>query len=662
MKKSLLYLFMLVCSVTLFTGCSDDDDNGGGNLAMALQSSVVGTYEGDLRVVLPALQLDNTQERKIFVKADGQENVQLVLRDFSIEVAGSPVTVGDIDVSGIVLSGDADNVQLEEKKVTISHPDLGELPVTVSGNVASGKANLSIQVVWNDLDIDVTFAGDRISTEVDDSDYAKELVGWYAQESITATGAPEDLEMQWPGSLGIEFTYAGYNKINVKEFYVSFPTGNERMSVENVAVEKETDGTITIAEVKKTIESYSIRGEELSLVFSGFVKDGKPTLNISLKSSQYDITYVYVGEPKKLTGAAVESFTITGDVVKVQPEMDNERNVVFFVKKGTTAEQLKLVPAFTVSEGAKVMYNDAEYVAGTPVDFSVEQTFEVVSQKGDNLSYTVTYREWTEPFAMNFDEWEQQNKATEENMKYYGPVGGWSSSNGGVEYLKTMGGFLAMMNDGVNPYSKDKPYAVVETDDSKSGSAARLESLDTKGVGSIYGFPAVPKVTSGSVFNGFFKVETDNTLRSTRFGDPCDKEPKSFTGSYKYTSGEVYYEALYPGDPQKANEVKEVDKKDMPAMNAVLYEAETYAFDYLDGTNLLTSDKIAAIASVEYDEAAEAGNYIDFNVSFEWKEGKSWDASKKYKLAIVCSSSKDGDKFSGAPGSVLYVDDLNVSF
>ena len=51
MKKSLLYLFMLICSVSLFTGCSDDDDNGGGDLAMALQSSVVGTYEGDLRVV-----------------------------------------------------------------------------------------------------------------------------------------------------------------------------------------------------------------------------------------------------------------------------------------------------------------------------------------------------------------------------------------------------------------------------------------------------------------------------------------------------------------------------------------------------------------------------------------------------------------------------------
>ena len=89
-------------------------------------------------------------------------------------------------------------------------------------------------------------------------------------------------------------------------------------------------------------------------------------------------------------------------------------------------------------------------------------------------------------------------------------------------------------------------------------------------------------------------------------------------------------------------------------MNAVLYEVDTYAFDILDGTNLLTSDKIVAIASVDGKEQAE---YTDFSVDFKFK-----DPAKKYKLAVVCSSSKDGDKFSGAPGSVLYVDDLEVTF
>jgi hypothetical protein len=49
-------------------------------------------------------------------------------------------------------------------------------------------------------------------------------------------------------------------------------------------------------------------------------------------------------------------------------------------------------------------------------------------------------------------------------------------------------------------------------------------------------------------------------------------------------------------------------------------------------------------------------------VDFKFKDGKNFDPAKKYKLAVVCSSSKDGDKFSGAPGSVLYVDDLEVTF
>lgn len=126
---------------------------------------------------------------------------------------------------------------------------------------------------------------------------------------------------------------------------------------------------------------------------------------------------------------------------------------------------------------------------------------------------------------------------------------------------------------------------------------------------------------------------------------------------YKFTAGETYYTCP---DPSKAHIFEKDDtKKDLPAMNAVLYEVNNYAFDFLDGTNLLTSDKIVAIASVDGKEQTE---YTNFDVKFTFKEGKSFDTTKKYKLAIVCSSSKDGDKFSGAPGSVLYVDDLEVTF
>lgn len=667
MKKNLFYyLFAVLCTVALFTACSDDDGPGddGGDIKKVLMENAIGTYSGNLTVTLEGLPSFDPITQKIFVEQESADKVKLSLRNFSITVAGAPVPVGDIEIGGILLEGDANNVVLQATSTTMQHKDLGQLDITLSsGNVVNGKASLKIDVVQVALKLNilVNFEGNRISTEVDKTDYAKELTGWYAQKSLEANGQPDGFELAFPGSFGAEFSYAEYNKINLNEFWISFPSdksssGSQKLEIKDLVVEKAADGSITIVEVKQTISDRYELDKEILVVFSGSAKDGNITLNISLKSDKYDISYVFVGQ-KTLTGNKIESLTFGSDVVKVQPEM-NDKEIVFFVNKGTTTEQLKaLVPVFTISEGAKVKYGDAEYIAGTPIDFSIVQKFSVVSQKGIAKEYTITCKEWSTPsFETNLDEWEQQNTSTKENLKFYGPVGGWASSNGGVEYIKNVGFILG------NPYPAEKPYAVLETDDAKSGSAASLTTLDTKGVASIMeGFPAVPKVTSGSLYNGFFKVEADNTLKSTRFGDPCDKEPKSFTGSYKYTPGETYYKAKHPGDTQKANEVEVADIKDTPALNAVLYEVNAYAFEYLDGTNLLTSKKIVAIASVKYDEAAEAG-YIDFNVPFEYKDNKSFDATKKYKLAIVCSSSKDGDSFSGAPGSTLLVDDLKIVF
>lgn len=669
MKKNLFYcLLAVLCTVTLFTSCKDDDGPGNeGDIKKVMMENVLGTYSGELKVSLEGGINLQPVTQKIFVEQDGSDKVKLSLRNFSISVGGAPVSVGNIEVNGIALEGDANNVVLQETSTTMQHAKLGKLDITVSGNVVNGKANLRIDVVQVALPLNilVTFEGNRISTEVDATDYAKEVEGWYAQESITATGQPDGFELSFPGSFGIEFDYVEYNKININKFWISFPSDSQaspsqQIEVKDVAVEKAADGSITIAEVSQTIDDRYQKDKKIAVVCSGIAKDGKITLNISMKSDKYDVSYVYVGK-KTLTGNNIESMTIGGNVIKVQPEI-KDKEVVFFVNKGTTTDQLKnLVPVFSISDGATLKYDNKEYVTGTAIDFSVEQKFEVVSQKGASKFYTVNYKEWTESFATNLDEWELQNSNKAENMKFYGPVGGWSSSNGGVEYIKTMGPLLAAMGGGDNPYPASEPYPVLETNDAKLGSAASLTTLDTKGVPSILGYPAVPKVTSGSLFNGSFIVNTENTLASTRFGAPCDREPKTFTGSYKYTPGTIYYQAKFPGDTQKANEVEVVDKKDTPAINAVLYEVDTYAFEYLDGTNLLTSDKIAAIASVEYNEDAERG-YIDFNVSFKYKNNKAFDTTKKYKLAIVCSSSKDGDTFSGAPGSKLLVDDLEINF
>ena len=54
MKKRLFYLFALICSVSLFTACSDDDNEGpsGNPITEAIDSQIVGNYNGKLTVLM----------------------------------------------------------------------------------------------------------------------------------------------------------------------------------------------------------------------------------------------------------------------------------------------------------------------------------------------------------------------------------------------------------------------------------------------------------------------------------------------------------------------------------------------------------------------------------------------------------------------------------
>lgn len=646
MKKNLFYyLFAVLCTVTLFASCSSNEEPGTpGGGSSTLVENVVGTYQGDLSVSIAGTD-PILQEAKIFMEQSGEDMVKLSLRNFSIVIGDAPVSVGDIVVEGIALEGEASNVILKKTSITMQHPTLQQLDITVSGKVANGLAQLRIDVlqVALNLNIAVTFDGERVSTEVDHTDYGKLAAAWYARTNLTVEGLPTDFELTWPSG-GIEFTYVGFNKIAIPSFYLSFPPSEIPVEVAEVTVDVDAEGAIVLSEVKQQVGNDQ-KGYA-DMVMSGTIKENTLTLNIALKSETTEATYVYTGS-KQLTGNEMTSVSVTGESVMVAPEIGAEINdydygtytpVVFFVKPGTT--DLNFAPEFTVSEGATMTIGDKEYVKGTKLDFSEVQVIKVVSQKGTSRTYRMEAREWidySDTFIQNFDgEWVDVQGIS--GGAYKEPTKGWATSNGGVDYLKAFG-----------LYTGD--FVVT-----KEENAARITTIDTKGVN--MGVLSVPKVTSGTVFNGVFKVNAIETLKSTQFGYPCTEEPKSFGGKYKYTPGEVYYLCA---DPSKAHAAEaDPSKTDAPAINAVLYEVNAYAFDYLDGTNLLTSENIVAIASVK--DAGIQDAYTDFSVEFEWKNGKSWDATKKYKLAIVCSSSKDGDKFSGAPGSVLYIDDLKVSF
>jgi len=645
MKKNLLYVLMLVCTITLFASCNDDDDNGKGE-ETPLAQLIVGTYSGQLEVSVDETDLEPSQQY-IYVK-DAGNVVSVELKDFSVQLEADkdPINVEDITFSNVPVEKVEGVVQLKETKVTINDATLGELQATLVGTEVSGKMDLNITVYASALkkNIKAIYSGDKINS--DPKDFAGEIASWYAREDLKLTGIEIDPDLMQSSVKGISIVRAGYNKIGIESavFYFVGDKG-KYLEIKSMDIQKTQNG-IELLEAT-AVSKYD---KKVSFVVSGTIVDNKLTLNVTMSDGTDTAEYVFTGSYKR-TDAVIEKMTINSDVLILQPEISavssNKANIAIYKKAGVSNEQLSLVPEFEVSSGATLYYNNEPYVKGTAIDFSVEQKFKVTAESGQtSVTYTVNVTELIQDFAFktNFDgEWEQK---TSMGIAFEEPGAGWATSNEGVAYIKGMF---------PNLYDPEKTNAVIVSDDSKAGKAARLESLDTTGF--FAWITSVPKVTSGSVFSGTFVVDPINTLKSTRFGYPCMKQPVSFKGSYKFTAGKTYYTCP---DPSKAH-IFEVDatKTDLPAMNAVLYEVDTYAFDVLDGTNLFTSDKVVAIASVDGKEQAE---YTDFSVDFKFKDGKSFDSAKKYKLVVVCSSSKDGDKFSGAPGSVLYVDNLEVTF
>lgn len=651
MKRNLFYLFVFALSCTFLSSCSDDDESVNSKNLIA---EISGTYLGDLAVTLDGLPLGQSTQQ-IYVTEDGESTVKLELKDFVITIQDASLPVGNIVVPGIDLAGDQSKVELKETNVVINHPDLQELQVKVIGSVTGENADLHI-VVWAkelNQNIDVTFNGKKTSEEVKDN--AMEMAAWYARKDLTITGV--DIEAKDPTD-GIEVTYVGFNKIGIKSFslscYANDKAVTRSINIASANLLVGADG-VSIEPVKQILTHKTYGDAELDL--TGKFVNGVLTLNMTVTQESTKVVYVYTGE-KKMTGATLDKMTVDGQIVAIQPEIGEQEDgfdikkadVIFFVNSDVTSDQLKaLVPQFEFSAGATITLNGSEYTKGSPVDFTTTQLLNVKSESGRLTNNYNLVAQKMNDFKSNFDTWETKNKNLEEFNQYEEPANGWGTSNEGVKWIK------------IYPelYGPKAPYAVIHSDDAKSGKAARLETLNTTGQAGfgVY-MPAIPVVTSGSAFTGTFKVNISNTLKSTLFGYPCLKQPVSFKGSYKYTAGKVYYYCAQPTD--KANEVvPDKDKKDLPALNAVLYEVNSYAFDFLDGTNLLTSDKIVAIASVD---GKEQSSYADFDVKFSFKSGKTFDSTKKYKLAIVCSSSKDGDKFSGAPGSVLFVDNVEVTF
>ena len=139
MKKNLLYLLALVCSLTFFAACSSDDDDSDNKNnenppeeeAVITAPDVIGTYWGNLDIsMIPdgsdqEIVIGDGIEKFITLSQVSNTEVKIELKDFELFINQQILKFGDIVI---------DKCEVKKGKVCLHLPDsktlrLREMPL-----------------------------------------------------------------------------------------------------------------------------------------------------------------------------------------------------------------------------------------------------------------------------------------------------------------------------------------------------------------------------------------------------------------------------------------------------------------------------------------------------------------------------------------------------
>lgn len=482
----------------------------------------------------------------------------------------------------------------------------------------------------------------------DDSDYTQvieqEIAGDY-KGTLDVFVDGDKLQGGIPKKVTVEKNGPTAINLSLKDFTLIIPVGD--VMLHNCQLKEEKNGYSFVG-----TDKLAVSGLDCTIGIKGTVQGKQLMVNLdidaTLNTIKQQVTVTFNGE--KLSGgekteAKMVSFDIDSEMITEAPQIDQTAGTITF-KVNEAAESLMFAPIIEVSEGATVTP-----ASGVKQDFSGDVTYTVVSEDfGTVKTYVAKIIGKQMVTKYDFEEWKTMENGNDSKNNYELPAApGWCGADAALSLIRI--------------FDIETGNSLMSTEEAHSGDkAAKVVTLDTKGKPGFLSFPSIPKITSGSLFLGTFEIDAKNTLRSTRFGVEYNSKPLAVKGFYKYIPGEEYYVCA---DPKKSNvAVLDDTKTDECALSAVLYEVTSYdtpsdvydeSDERLNGTNIYTSERIVASAVFTSGETKE---YTPFELKLNYV--KEFDSTKLYRFAIICSSSKDGNSFSGAPGSTLFVDDIEV--
>jgi len=354
-------------------------------------------------------------------------------------------------------------------------------------------------------------------------------------------------------------------------------------------------------------------------------------------------------EPKNLEADIVNISPKNADFF-VAPSITDNRVVVYF--KSGNIDIKKVALNLQLTPGAV-----AVPASGQELDYTDGIEYTVTSENGEfSKKYMVNVVVVGNEFVPTFFDFESVEIDEENKFNvFYNTISGQRFYN----LASGNGGFAVSLMFDPSKEMKPEAYPTSATTESHSGQYAAL--LETKLTGT-FGAMFKKPIAAGNLFIGTFDTQNAvvDALGATHFGFPFNKVPVAIEGYYKYKAGEN----------KTDQNLKPLASKDSCDIYAVLYNRKELLesskgkvkVGYLTGKNVLTDPSVVAIARLA-DGGSTAGNdFKKFTLPFVFKKDVDYAAIEKldYNIAIVFSSSKDGDKFHGAVGSKLIVDDVKI--